>query len=131
MKIKIILYGLFLVLVPYTVAYAVDPVIAVPQFTIDTLEHKERVTTQTLTDVFIRHLVATSKFRVVERSKVDRIMDEIDMGEQGLIDKKEMVPVRGSTMPEREFHQELMENLACNLTSRMVGYMFPSTKGPQ
>ncbi|MEA2102982.1 MAG: CsgG/HfaB family protein [Thermodesulfobacteriota bacterium] len=234
MKIRTVLYTLFLVLVPYTAAHAVDPVVAIPQFTIDTMEHKERVTTQTLTavgpggvsqykekstkdmglvlnetelpaltDVFIRHLVATSKFRVVERSKVDRIMGEIAMGEQGLIDKesmikkgtllgaeyivigtlvyidanityepiaythrfsrtqngtmrvnmriihsptghikyawisqgrvdkKEMVPSRGSTIPDREFYQELMEDLACNLTSKMVGYMSPSTKGPQ
>jgi hypothetical protein len=39
-----------------------------------------------LTDVFIRHLLESGKFTVVERAKADRILGEISMSEAGLTD---------------------------------------------
>jgi len=44
-----------------------------------------------LTDVFIRHLVDSGKFTVLERAKVDRILGEISMGETGLTDPASII----------------------------------------
>jgi curli biogenesis system outer membrane secretion channel CsgG len=40
-----------------------------------------------LTDIFIRQLVRSSKFTVLERTKVDKLLGEIRMGEDGFIDQ--------------------------------------------
>jgi curli biogenesis system outer membrane secretion channel CsgG len=39
-----------------------------------------------LTDVFIRHLAGSGKFKILERAKVDKVLGEISMGEAGLTD---------------------------------------------
>jgi len=44
-----------------------------------------------LTDIFIRKLSSSAKFTLIERAKADKILSEIKMGEDGLIDKTSLV----------------------------------------
>lgn len=116
----VIVWGLMLLL--STPLYAKTPTIAVPRFTVWTIEHQGKVTAKSytgvsplgvteykkieveklesilkeiempvLTDIFIRHLVRNSKFTVLERAKVDKLLGEIRMGEDGLIDQDKII----------------------------------------
>jgi hypothetical protein len=101
---------------------AKDITIAVPRFTVWTVETTGRVTETViknysalggmeyrqldikngrsrlkeidcpvLTDVFIRHLVNSGRFTVVDRAKTDKILGEIKLGEEGFTDPSAMV----------------------------------------
>jgi len=67
----------------------------VSEYRLTEIENREDVLKEielpALTDIFVRHLVESGKFSVVERAKVDKILGEIEMGEKGLIDKQKII----------------------------------------